>query len=199
LTLAAPPRTFAQTRLALTDIDPEQLFRISRFASGEPYFGTSGGNRFDDPHRLKSKRFGTCYFGLSLRVAFAETVLHDEVPVKGRFTVPVAVLESRHVVRFAGSPLRVVDLTGVPLKLSGADGSISSVTPYDMPQKWSAAIHKHPQCPDGFLYMSRHVNSELALVLFDRAMPKLQNPSYTAFPTFPGALQTVMDFKVNFT
>lgn len=51
-----------------------KLYRISRYSSGEPYFGRTGANRFDDPTRAKARRFGTCYLGLSLEVAIAETM-----------------------------------------------------------------------------------------------------------------------------
>lgn len=75
--LAAPGEHFASATLVTREVVPAALVRISRFATGEPYFGKSGGNRFDDPR--KRRRYGTRYFGVDLHCAFAETVLHDEV------------------------------------------------------------------------------------------------------------------------
>ena len=56
------------------------------------------------------------------------------------------------------------------------------------------AVHQHPEAVDGFLYMSRHVNTDRAVVLFDRARPKLTRARYTAFIDYPGALATVLAF-----
>lgn len=149
------------------------MLRISRHETGEPYFGRSGLNRFDDPrhYRNAARRYGTCYFGLSLACAFAETVLHDRVARHGRFDVPLIEL-ARHVLRFSGRSLRLADMTGVHLKRLGADGSLSTIMPYQIPQAWSLAIHQHPASVDGFLYMSRHLNNERAVVVFQRASSK---------------------------
>jgi hypothetical protein len=76
--LRAPPSNFSSQPLTVIEVDPATLLRISKFSSGEPHFGTTAGNRFDDPRTSVRRRFGTHYAGLSLRVAFAETILHDE-------------------------------------------------------------------------------------------------------------------------
>jgi len=75
----------AKRPLRTVQLPSSSLFRISRHSSGEPHFGRSASNRFDDPRRDLAKRFGTCYLGESLEVAVAETILHDEMPVAGRF------------------------------------------------------------------------------------------------------------------
>ena len=56
------------------------LVRVGSRDTGEPYFGQSAGNRFDDPRELAADRFGTCYLGVNLRTAIAESV-------DGRFQV----------------------------------------------------------------------------------------------------------------
>ncbi|MBH9665590.1 RES family NAD+ phosphorylase, partial [Burkholderia multivorans] len=78
-----------------------------------PYFGKSGGNRFDDPR--KRRRYGTSYFGFDLHCAFAETVLHDEVAdlAAGGFPLVTTELE-RFVLSFTDSPLTVAVLHGLP-------------------------------------------------------------------------------------
>ncbi len=42
----------------------------------------------------RAPEFRTCYFGMSLSVAIAETVLHDAVPVNGAFPVASTELEA---------------------------------------------------------------------------------------------------------
>ena len=192
--LTAPPRSFSTQPLAVVTVDPATLLRISQFSSGEPHFGTTAGNRFDDPRAPVRRRFGTHYAGLSLRVAFAETILHDEEPAGGRFQIAGAVVSSRYVVEFEGEALRIADLTGVALKRAGIDPSLTTVTDYRLPQRWSVAVHRHREAVDGILYMSRHVNTDKAVVMFDRARPKLTSARYTPFIDYPGALATVLAF-----
>ena len=108
MSLVAPSRHFASAKLDTKWVDPSTLLRISRHNTDEPYFGKSGGNRFDDPRSvMESKKYGTSYFGFSLHCAFAETVLHDEIvdlKLKG-FPIARSELE-RYVVTFAGQPAR---------------------------------------------------------------------------------------------
>jgi len=176
--MLAPTAAFAQHPLTLVSVKPERLFRVSRFRDGEPHFGRTGANRFDDPRRPLRKRFGTCYLGLGVAVAVAETVLHDEVAVIGRFQVASNELTRRNVVNFTGLPLALADCTGVALKRMGLDGRFSTELAYDVTQRWSVAIHQHPAQVDGFVFVSRHINTGQAVVLFDRAAGKLQAPHY---------------------
>lgn len=195
--LPDPPRRLRSLPIRTVELAPSKLRRVSRHASGEPFFGRSASSRFDDPTRARSKRFGTCYLGLGLEVAIAETVLHDEMPVRGRFEIAASELESRFCVRFAGgSPLTLADLTGTALKSLVGSSEISTIVPYDVPQRWSRALHAHPQVVDGLIYMSRHVNSQKAVVIFDRAAHKLGTPSYTPLPATEGALAAVTDLRI---
>ena len=196
MALGPPPRPFSRTPLSISEVDSAELLRISRFSNGEPFFGRTASNRFDDYRLPKSRRFGTCYFGFTLPVAFAETVLHDEAPVRGRFAIAPEALASRFVVEFSGDDLRLANMTGAALKRSGADSSLSSCDSYELPHRWSVAIHKHPETVDGFMYMSRHMNSEKAVVLFDRAATKVQAKRYVPLLDYPGALRAVMHFGV---
>lgn len=173
--LLAPPATFAKQPLPTAEIKSSRFVRVSRFGSGEPFFARSGGSRFDDPRR----RFGTCYFGFDLVTAVAETVLHDEMPIGGRFLVAKTELESRHIVRLRdGETLTVADFTDAALKTTVGDGSISTVFPYDLPQQWAAAVHAHPAKVDGIRYVSRQLNGRKAVVVFERAAPRLHTATY---------------------
>jgi hypothetical protein len=153
-----------------------QLHRISRYPDNEPFFSTSGANRFDAPGcRAGRAEFATCYLGYSLAVAIAETLLHDEEPVDGRFAVSVATLRTRYVHRFYGrSPLRLMNITGAPLKRLGAHAELAGTTNYAMTQRWALAVFNNPLQVDGFIYMSRHLNDQRAVILFDRARPRIR-------------------------
>jgi hypothetical protein len=192
-----PPRNLAQIQIQTLQVQPSALYRISRHNSGEPFFGTSGSNRFDDPTRIKKRRFGTCYLGLGLEVAIAETVLHDEMPNRGRFEIAVQEIENRHCVRFSGKPLTLIDLTGTALKALVGTGAISTAMPYDVPQRWSKALHDHPVDADGMVYMSRHVNTERAVVVFDRARAKLIASSYMLLAATTGVHQALSNLHVS--
>lgn len=194
--LPEPPRGLDRVALRTVQVRASQLWRLSRHATGEPHFGRSGANRFDDPTRATSRRFGTCYFGLGLEVAIAETVLHDEMPVRGRFEIAARALEDHHCVRFAGGLLTLADLTGMALKALVGSSEISTILSYDLPQRWSRALHRHPAAVDGLLYMSRHVNSEKAVVVFDRAATKLRMASCEPLVATAGALAAVMNLRI---
>jgi hypothetical protein len=195
VTLCAPQKDFAQAKLITKTIDPSSLVRISRHTTNEPYFGKAGGNRFDDPR--KTKQYGTSYFGFNLHCAFAETVLHNESAQKnGGFRLATSELE-RYVLTFKGEKLKVAVLHGIELKNLGGDGSLSTVTPYTVPQQWSLAVHNHPQKVDGFVYMSRHLNTAEALVVFDHAKDKLKVKDMIAFRDYPGGAGVLIDFRIH--
>ena len=100
--MRAPPASLADIPVAPVTVDPSTLLRVSSHGTGEPHFGRHGGNRFDDGRLPAAVRFGTCYLGKSLTVALAETLLHDEVAVAGRFAVAPEEVRRRHVVTFRG-------------------------------------------------------------------------------------------------
>lgn len=196
--LGRPPRGFGALHLPTIDIQPDQLVRVSRHASGEPYFGKTAANRFDDPGNPARSRFGTCYFGLDLTVAIAETILHDEMPRRGHFAISSHEVDCRFVVTLQGTALRLANLTGAALKALVGDSSISTITPYELPQAWARAIHRHPAAVDGILYVSQHVNDRKAVVLFDRAAAKFARPKYRSLKSTPGALAALMELRVSF-
>lgn len=193
LTLQPPGPDFHALPLGpLITVNPVSLHRISNFDTGEPYFGRSGASRFDDPARAKSRRFGTCYLGLSFKVAFAESVLHDMVPENGHFVVPESEITRRFAIAFEGDDLQLANLTGTNLLVLGGNGELTGTSHYSLSKKWAAAVAAHPANADGFIYMSRRVNDSVAVVLFERdkhaplpmrmrsAMPLHQHPDFLA-------------------
>lgn len=159
---------------------PSHLFRISGYTVGEPYFGSTGNNRFDAPGCPGAPQFSSCYFGTNLAVAIAETILRDRAPVKGQFHITAATLGNKYVLRFNGRKLRLANLTGAHLKRLDGTADLTGTANYKVTQAWAFAVHANPGCFDGFLYMSRHLNTDRAVVLFDRAAKKLTLRSYAA-------------------
>jgi RES domain len=196
--LRRPPRKLHNLALETQDIDPLSLFRISGHSSGEPYFGRLRAYRFDDNNKVKGKRFGTCYLGFDIKTAIAESLLHDEIPQNGRFKLAYKYIESRYLVRFKGEKLTVAVMLGEQLKILGANGSISTILPYSLPQLWSVSIHNHPQKVDGMLYVSRHLNNRNAVVIFDRAKHKLVSPRYEQLIKDPYGVTAMKELKIDF-
>ena len=162
-----PPPDFASRDLPIETIAAgARLVRIHRSDVGPLFFGSTGGNRFDDPTRI----YGVCYLAATLEGAFAETCLRA---VGARF-VALAFLEERS---FSGievtAPLRLVSVHGPGLAQIGATGAVTS-GPHAVAQQWSRAIHDHPTAPDGIAYRSNHDNGELCVALFERAGARLR-------------------------
>jgi RES domain len=195
--LPAPPRNFSALQLDTVEVPATALHRVTWHDSGEPHFSTSGANRFDDPTRAKASRYGTCYFGLDLPTAMAETVLHDLVAKRGKFKVSYTEFAGRFLVRFQGPKLVLANLTDAPLKTLGGDGSISTELPPTMPQRWSRAVHQHPKHVDGILYKSRHLNARDAVCVFDRAKHKLETVGYVPLPRVQDALGATIVLRVS--
>jgi hypothetical protein len=198
LPLKLPPANLSSIPLTTKTISASSLYRVSRYTSGEPFFGRTALNRFDDRSRPKKGRFGTCYCGLDIETAVAETVLHDLMPVNGRFSVPFNEFESRQLVRFSGSSLVLANLTGASLKTLVGDGALSTITPYDLPQQWAMAIYRHPQRVDGLLYMSRHLNDRQAVVVFSRAEAKLGTATYGPLMSARSIHTVIQELHISF-
>lgn len=187
--LKPPLPDFSELPLKVKKVSVASLKRIGRHSSGEPYFGKTAANRFDDPH----KRFGTCYCGRQLDTAIAETVLHDEIPEKGRFKIRQEDIDARYLVTCAAGAdngmLKFADLTGPHLKRLGGDNSLSAEHPYGVSQQWGAAVQAHPANVDGFVYVSKQLNDKKAVVEFDRAQKKFGAPTYMPLAGVPGLTQ----------
>ncbi|AKC86304.1 RES family NAD+ phosphorylase [Pseudoxanthomonas suwonensis] len=190
--LASPPPDLATLSLDVVQVDPAACVRITRYPDTEPFFGKTGGNRFDDPLR----EYGVCYAGDDFLVAFAESILHDAVAVSGGFRVAESELLARHVVAFDGSELALADLTGIPLKRLGGTNDISSEVPYDMPQRWSRTVYAHPSNVDGLRYVSRHLNIGFAFALFDRAQVRMRRGTSVPLTEHPQLAAALVQFNI---
>lgn len=161
-----PPADFASRELPLETIpDGARLTRIHRSDLGPLFFGSTGGNRFDDP----AQSYGVCYLSTTLEGAFAETCLRS---VGARF-VALTFLEARSFSEIeVTARLHLVSFHGPGLAQIGATGAVTS-GPHVVAQQWSRAIHDHPAAPDGIAYRSNHDNGEICVALFERAGDRL--------------------------
>jgi hypothetical protein len=162
--LKAPDRAFDTLRLKVVNLLAKKLFRISSHLTSEPFFGKRAAHRFDDPRKI----FGTCYFGLKIDTAVAESILHDIEPVQGGYDLDAQKVVDTYVHTFKGPDLKVADLTGHHLNVLGGHADLFGTASYDLPMLWSRAVHEHPQQVDGFMYVSRLLTPHRAVVLFDR-------------------------------
>lgn len=200
MTLVRPTKALQNDELETVILPDIDLYRVSRYDSGEPFFGKTGANRFDDPSLPKKNRYGVCYFGFDLETGIAETLLHDEMPTKGYFRVSATALKTRQLVTVQAKDLELVVMTGPQLKRLAGGGELSTVLPYEIPQAWSKALHAHKQNFDGVLYISRHLNDRQAVTLFERAKKKLSKPTYIQLSSAAGigdaqlALQISLSF-----
>lgn len=197
--LKAPGPDFPLTPLDVEMVSPSLLYRVSSHDSGEPFFGRSGGCRFDDASKVVARRFGTCYLGLSLTVAFAESVIHDVEPTKGMFFIPEDEITRRFALSFQGPDLRLANLTGTSLLVLGGNAELTGTSDYTLPQQWASAVVSHPDKVDGFFYMSRRVNDSIAVVLFERAptsAPALTMSKVVRLDKHPDFLATVKKLRI---
>jgi hypothetical protein len=164
LPLRLPPVDIDQRVLDIVPVSPKALIRVSRYNTGEPFFGRTGACRFDDAAR----QFGTCYLGFDLTVAFAESVLHNKEPDSSGFAVPGSEIDACFALSFSGKDLKLAKLYGAALLRLGGNGEISGTGDYTVPQAWASALVAHPANIDGFIDMSRRVNDAFAVVLFER-------------------------------
>lgn len=164
--------------LRVRRIDARQLLRLTRFPKTEPYWGKGKAYRFDDP----AQAFGTTYTALDIDVAFAETVLHQEGLFRGsRWVINAASITQRYVVTYARPTrpgLLVADFTGADLKALGLNNDLCSSDDYTASMAVSGALHAQVPDVDGILYVSRQMNTGLAVALFERSAITIE-PTFT--------------------
>lgn len=146
------------------------LWRIHAARHDARWFGPAPGappaNRFDAP----DGGFRVCYLGCTPEAAFAETFLRTPVPR----LVAASVLATRCLTPLTvARPLRLARLHGAALGRLGATAEVAHGRDYACARAWSAALHAHPDAPDGLLYPSRHDDGERCVALFDRAADAL--------------------------
>ncbi|HEX2078532.1 MAG TPA: RES family NAD+ phosphorylase [Longimicrobium sp.] len=125
-------------------------------AKGQPPRG-----RWDAPNG----KFRVCYLAEKPSTAFAETFLREP----GVMVLEAEDLAARSlaIVQIL-APLRLVAMHGQGLHALGATAA-SCTGDYAASRAWSAALHAHPEKPDGIRYRARHDDDGFAIALFDRA------------------------------
>lgn len=160
--------------LSVINLDVGRLLRLSRFPRTEPYWGKRKAYRFDDPAQL----YGASYAAQELKVAFAETVLHQKGDfIGGQWVIAEANILERHIVRYtrpAKPALMLADLSGVTLKALGLNNDLCSSDDYTDSMAVSSALHAQLPDLDGIMYVSRQMNTGLAVALFERSKVELQ-------------------------
>lgn len=159
----------AAGRVRVSPLDVHQLLRLTKFPQSEPFWGKFKSRRFDDPAQI----FGTTYAAPTMDVAFAETILRTKGHFIGNeWIVDESMIDERFVVRFQ-RPIRPVlqllNLTGSNLKALGLNNDLCATDDYLESMTISATVHAQLPDVDGLLYVSRQMNSGLAVVLYERS------------------------------
>lgn len=182
---------FAAGELCFCHVDIRALLRLSLRPGMEPWWGTTGRYRFDDP----AHGFGVTYVAGTLDVALCETILHEVGDYRnGEWWLDRSSVERRSVVHYVHptrTQLRLVDLTGISLKSLGLNNDVSAQDDYTHTQLLSGAIHAQVPEADGIRYVSKQMNTAFAAALFERSgvrarpepTPLLTHPDVTGLLT----------------
>lgn len=161
-----PPRDLRKRPLPI-HVPPfdQPLFRIHPVNRGPLFFGPAKGQpprgRWDSP----DGRVGVCYLAEQPYAAFAECFLRQP----GTMVLEMEDVRQRALaVARPMRELRLVAMHGAGLHAVGATAA-SCTGPYAVSRAWSAALHGHPEKPDGIRYRARHDDDGFAIALFDRA------------------------------
>lgn len=170
-----PQKQALKDLLQTTTVTLPGLFRLSGFATTEPYWAVRAKYRFDAPFDPSGAPapFGVLYAGSSLETAFCESVLHESNAHNGAaYQISMADLTRRDLVQFRrpGNPdLLLADLTGAPLKKLGLSNDVSATNDYQYTQEIASWIwQQHPDI-DGIQFVSRQLNTTYCYALFDRS------------------------------
>jgi len=161
--------------------------RIYQLTFSPEYFDTTNRHRFNAPDR----QFGTLYAGSDDACALVETFGRDldlrvvstsDLSARGRSHVEIV------------RDLRVVDLTGPGLAQIRADGRLTTGD-YHVAQRWSLALHEHPDRPDGLIWRSRFDPDRVCVAVYERARASVRTVPIgsLADPGFAPDLATILD------
>jgi hypothetical protein len=169
---AMPGPAFAGRALVLKTVPAGEVWRRmyeTRFP--DPLGWGPGLNRFSDP---TGHAYGVVYLGSSAKVAFVETILRDAADGRGGdFLVDMAEIEKRSLASLRViQDLRLIDLTDDGCLRMGVPSDVVGAKDQALARIWSAAIHTHPDQPDGIYFASR-LNGQGCIALYDRALAKL--------------------------
>ncbi|MYM92668.1 RES family NAD+ phosphorylase [Duganella vulcania] len=155
--------------LRIVDIETTDLLRLTRFPATEPYWGKGKAYRFDDPAQV----FGVTYAAFTIDVAFSETILHQKgCFIDNQWMINESNVMERSVVTYTrpgNQSLKIAELTGKSLKAIGLNNDICSSDDYTTSMAISSALHAQLHDVDGILYVSRQMNTDLAVALFERS------------------------------
>lgn len=183
-----PPGDLKSRALPLTTLRAGTSWaRIYPLGFSPEYFDATDRHRFNAP----AGQFGTLYAGSDDACAFIETfgrdldlrvVASSELAARGRSRVEIV------------RDLRVVDLTGPGLAQIRADGRLTTGD-YTVAQRWSLALHEHPDQPDGVIWTSRFDPSRVCLAVYDRARLSIRTVPIggLADPRFAADLAVILD------
>jgi hypothetical protein len=184
-----PPGDLDRHPLPLTTVHAGASWsRIYLLGVSPKYFDPSNKHRFNSP----GGEFGVLYAGSDDRCAFVEAfgrnlglrlVSMAELALRGRSRVE------------AIKDLRLVDLTGPGLARIRADGRLTTGD-YRVAQRWSLALHRHPDQPDGIMWRSRLDQSKTCFAVYERAASSTEVTALCSLsnPTFSSQLAGILDF-----
>jgi len=196
-----PPKGFGSSKLELAPIRTgTKWYRLYSSSHPDPLGFGFLPSRFSDPRiKLPEKdRFGTIYFGSSLKVCFLERVLRDlRNGQLGDVPIPYAELEQLMCAEITTvRPLNLVDLRGDnPVKM-GIPTDAVRASSHRLGQRWSLAFWLHKQRPHGILYHSR-LNEEINLALYDVSLPNVRVSRTLPFLEYRAAVASLIrEFKL---
>ncbi len=159
-----PPTNLSGRSPNTIDLVPGQIVHRFYTASFDPiYFDKTDAGRLNAPDGT----YGVLYAAKHPAGAFAETFLRTP----GRQLIDPGLMAVKGFVRLEVlKPATLIDFDGPGLAILGATAEVvHGSPPYDLPQKWSAALKAHPSKPDGIAYGARHDPSQLCYALFESA------------------------------
>lgn len=167
---AAVPIPALPPTLLFEELSEAAYFRICSkdYGASEPSFRTGGDYRFDAP----DGSYNTLYCARNFTTCFFETVVRDNDYTQ----LSRAVFDNKMAVLLLLdlSELRLVQMYGKGAQLAGQNMSVLTGEDYDKTQALSKAIHEHASAPDGIVYRSRYDDTSTAVVLFERARPRVR-------------------------
>ncbi len=140
-------------------------FRIHRSIHDPLWFGPDVTAPVSGRFNAPGYEYGVCYFGLSLDVAFAETLLRNPSSrLLGGSDLAVRSISTGHLTR----GVQLAQLHGPGLnRLEITAETVHG--PHDICRRLALELWRHPKQVDGIAYRSRFDDDELCVALFDRA------------------------------
>ncbi len=128
------------------------------------------------PGLPEDHQFGVVYLAEDLETAFLEAVVRERyVGVPGELVIGLDEIRSKEVALVTTrEPLRLLDLTGTNYVRNRLPRAALEGDDHLPSQTVSAALHAHPEAPDGILYPSRFGGGMTSnIAVYDRAVVKL--------------------------